>query len=379
MEQVTKDEIIKKIEDKEIKQSRAIWKFLSNDVIAEIKKSFGKTKTERLYNWLYDVEKRNCKHCKSSNTISFSGFTQGYNKFCSPNCASTWYRENATLEQKEEKNTKISIANKNKSPEEMKIIETKRKQTKFLRYGDEEYNNPEQNKRTMVEKYGAEHALQVPEFNEKFKHTLENKDWSDANEQRKKTLLERTGYNHQLQNPKVKEKMKNTNMLRYGVENPSQCIEIAERKIQTHRKNYGVDYPAQHTETFIKQRIGMYSLKPYITPSGKTIFIQGYENFALDELFKIYDEDEIITDKKKIPEIWYENKGKKCKYIPDIFIEKENKIIEIKSTYTIAVDYETNLLKKNSCLNLGFVFEFRIYSSNGKYTTDEKQFLPIPS
>ena len=38
-------------------------------------------------------------------------------------------------------------------------------------------------------------------------------------------------------------------------------------------------------------------------PSGEIRRIQGYENFALDELIKIYSEDNIKTGKKNIPRV----------------------------------------------------------------------------
>jgi len=55
-------------------------------------------------------------------------------------------------------------------------------------------------------------------------------------------------------------------------------------------------------EQFIKSS---FTKKDYIFPSGRTDKIQGYENFALDELIineKIYESD-IIVGVKNVPEI----------------------------------------------------------------------------
>ena len=52
-------------------------------------------------------------------------------------------------------------------------------------------------------------------------------------------------------------------------------------------------------------------------PSDKIIDYQGYENFALDELLNIEHilEDDIITNRKDVPEIWYNDKtGKKRRH-----------------------------------------------------------------
>jgi hypothetical protein len=56
-----------------------------------------------------------------------------------------------------------------------------------------------------------------------------------------------------------------------------------------------------------------YYKKEYKFPWGNTTKIQGYENFALDELLENnIDETEIITGCKNVPEIWYNDiNGKK--------------------------------------------------------------------
>lgn len=346
-----KIELINKIENKEIANSRAIWKFLSEIEIKEISKSFGITKVEKLYNWLYEIEIRKCKHCNSANKLSFINFMNGYGKFCSPKCASDWYRENETTEQKFSKSKNISKALKSKSEEEWKLIQSKQNQTKLERYGSKNYNNHEKQKKTMIARYGTEYPLQIPMFNKKFKQTISTKDWSLSNKLRKQTLLEETGYDHQLKNPKTKSKIKQTNLMKYGVENPSQSPEIAEKKLKS---------------SFLK--------KEYMLPSGKIELVQGYENFELNRLLEIYDESELVITQTEMPEIWYYQNGKKHRYIPDIYIPKENKIIEVKSPRTMKLHLEKNFLKKARCIEMGFDFEFRIY--DGKMNLiDEKEFL----
>lgn len=61
--------------------------------------------------------------------------------------------------------------------------------------------------------------------------------------------------------------------------------------------------------------------------------IKGYEHLALDELVKIYNEDDILTDRNDMPKIMYNFNDKTLRYYPDIYIKSENKIIEVKSTY----------------------------------------------
>lgn len=98
-------------------------------------------------------------------------------------------------------------------------------------------------------------------------------------------------------------------------------------------------------------------------PSGKIINIQGYENFAIDELLNTYTEDEIITQRKDIPEVWYFNPNdqKQHRYYPDIWIPKDNLIIEIKSTWTMKKYYDINKLKEQATIELGYNFKYLIY------------------
>jgi hypothetical protein len=54
---------------------------------------------------------------------------------------------------------------------------------------------------------------------------------------------------------------------------------------------------------------------------------------------------------------------KKHRYFCDIFIPKKNKIIEVKSTWTIKIKKDNNELKALACKKLGYSFEFWIISS----------------
>ena len=103
-------------------------------------------------------------------------------------------------------------------------------------------------------------------------------------------------------------------------------------------------------------------------PSGEIRKVQGYEHFALNELVKIYSEDQIKSDRKDIPRIEYykeDNKDKKRYYFPDIYIPHENKIIEIKSTWTYKcqrgnIKEKAEFTKKN-----GYIYEIWVYDNKG--------------
>lgn len=103
-----------------------------------------------------------------------------------------------------------------------------------------------------------------------------------------------------------------------------------------------------------------YVFKNYKMPSGNNIRIQGYEDIALDELVKKYKESDIITERKKIPVIKYNLKNKTLTYYPDIYIVSENKIIEVKSTWTYNKNLIKNIHKALAARKLGYLFEFWI-------------------
>lgn len=110
--------------------------------------------------------------------------------------------------------------------------------------------------------------------------------------------------------------------------------------------------------------------KDYVLPSGKTVKIQGYENFALDELLKIYNEEDLILQHNIVRVLGhfpYTVNNKIKHYTPDIYIKSENKIIEVKSHWTFnrygnysSEVYKINKLKEKSCQDKGLNFEFYV-------------------
>lgn len=59
---------------------------------------------------------------------------------------------------------------------------------------------------------------------------------------------------------------------------------------------------------------------------------------------------------------------KNKKYCPEIYINSENKIIEVKCDYTYNSLYSRNILKKTTCISLQIAFEFWIYDAKGLKT-----------
>lgn len=146
-------------------------------------------------------------------------------------------------------------------------------------------------------------------------------------------------------------------MLNRNVPYAMMSKEVQEKSKQTCLARYGVEYPNQSTEVQEKTFHSGVKFKEYTTPSGTIRKVQGYEPFALDLLFKDFEEDDIITDRCSIPRITYELDGKTRYYFPDIYITSLNKVIEVKSSWTVQLHKSIMAAKKNATETAGYLYE----------------------
>lgn len=233
-------------------------------------------------------------------------------------------------------------------------IKEKAKNTNLLKYGSIYPTQTKQIKNkikiTNFIKYGEECYLNTKEFDEKKKYVC----------------LERYGYEDPSKSDIVKEKIKNTNLQKYGVTSNLHAPHIKQKYMQNNFIKYGSEFPMQNDEIVSRSFNNAFRLKDYTLPSGKIIKYMGYENKALDILLHRYNinEDDIINDIKQVPKIWYLDMEVKRKYIPDIFIKSQNKIIEVKSKWTFDKNYDCNIEKAKACKNIGYYFEFWIFNDD---------------
>jgi len=291
-----------------------------------------------------------CKNCNCENIFS-KPFRQllkinGYCDFCS--------KENGKTKVLETNMKKYDVDNVMK----FQIFKNKQKQTMINQYGVEHNSQLEsikqQKREKSIEKYGTAYTLQSPEIRDKIKHTN----------------LQKYGVENPQQNIEIKNKTYATNMIKYGSKYPLNNIDIKKKIIQTNLEKYGVSHHSQNAEIAEYMLQSSYNKKNYTLPSGKVTTYQGYENFALDELLFIekIDEDDIITDRKLVPEIWYNDiNNKKHRHYVDIYIKSQNRCVEVKSTWT---NQEKNnvLEKKMAAEMLGYKYDIWIYDKKKNKT-----------
>lgn len=158
------------------------------------------------------------------------------------------------------------------------------------------------------------------------------------------------------------EAYKKTMIENYGVENYFATDEFKVRNKERNMELYGVENQMQRPEIFSKNKTSRHKFYDYKCPSGEIRRLQGYEDMALDILFKKYDESDIITKKTEMPKFSFFYEGKFKVHFPDIFIKSENKIIEIKSWWT----YNKELFleeKRQSVIDLGLDYEIWIFNN----------------
>lgn len=112
--------------------------------------------------------------------------------------------------------------------------------------------------------------------------------------------------------------------------------------------------------------MGRYKFKKFIFPSGKIVYIQGFEDMYLSVLLTEFPEEEILVCEETpyyVPYFWY---GKTRKYLPDFFIPSENLFIEVKSDHTFsrtkALERKTRA-KLKACNELGYNTRLVVYKS----------------
>lgn len=167
----------------------------------------------------------------------------------------------------------------------------------------------------------------------------------------------------------IQKKTEDTNMKKFGTKSPTQNKEIKKKQEDTNMKRYGVKAALQNAEIAKKAGKNAYKLKSYILPSGRIINLQGYEHHCIDDLMKKenIDENDILYERDDVPEIWYKDENNvERRHFVDFFIKSLNKMIEVKSTWTLDKKLDKIFHKQKAAKELGYDYEIRVYSEKGK-------------
>lgn len=276
------------------------------------------------------MKKNKCKNCDKE-------FIQRHNDhiFCSRSCS--------MLNRHKDTKYTNNIANKMKATKNTDKFHNEQSIRSKKQWDDLKKNNPDEFLRRMNilnngfskwisndknKKYLSDKTIEFFKDNDKRKHlSNKRKEYYEIPENRQRQQK----INKEIQNrPDVKEKQ---------------------------RSHWKCDL---YAENRLKQ---MYNFKNYTFPSGRIVSVQGYENYALDELLKSYDENDIVvaTDGISIHTgvIEYELNGTHI-YKPDIYIKSKKLIIEVKSDWTYKITKKQTRAKEQACKNLGFNFYLMI-------------------
>uniref|UniRef100_A0A6C0CE77 DUF7487 domain-containing protein n=1 Tax=viral metagenome TaxID=1070528 RepID=A0A6C0CE77_9ZZZZ len=263
------------------------------------------------------------------------------------------------------------------NPLQSQEVKDKKKQTCLDKYGVEHplqsQEVKDKSKQTCLDKYGVEYSLQAQEVKDKSKeyfiktYGVENASQVQENkDKKKKKAVEIYGVENISQSNIIKNKKVEKSFNKYGTEHVLQSQEIKDKSKQTCLDKYGVEYPMQNAEFSEKVSKNAYKSKEYNFLCGNTIQVQGYEPFLLKNLvLEGYTYEDITVKKTEVPEIWYEKNNKQHRYYCDVYIPKINTIYEVKSTWTYKKDIEDIPLKRQACIDKGYLFELFVFDSKG--------------
>lgn len=223
--------------------------------------------------------------------------------------------------------------------------EEKRKATNIKIYGSANFFASEEGKRKIREHWlkvvpGATHSSHIPEIIAA----------------RQATHMKKRNVKSNLCLPETRKLGEEAMIKLYGVDQFMKSPKFREAMLRT----YGVEHAMQNQGLFAKMQKSSFNTKRYVFPSGRIEEVRGYEPQRLDEMLKDgIPEEDIVVNQKEMPVIRFHRPDNRYGYYhPDIFIPKDNVVIEVKSTYTFLVDKQVNLCKWKKASKK---YEFQVY------------------
>jgi hypothetical protein len=201
-------------------------------------------------------------------------------------------------------------------------------------------------------------------------------------ERQKTTCLEKYGVDNASRLSEVKEKIKKVYQEKYG-DHPKRTEAVKNKWVETCMEKYG-GHPNQNRDVQAKSEFKGCNYKEFTFPSGKKIKVQGYEHLAIIILLTQLNEEEIVIGKAFVPTINYSINNIKHVYFPDIYIPMENKIIEVKSEWSLKYPRSHIEEKALATVKEGYLYEIWVFTGNKKLTRKiiynregEKEIIPV--
>lgn len=163
---------------------------------------------------------------------------------------------------------------------------------------------------------------------------------------------ERYGTEYPCQNEEVKSKIQKS-CKKYRETHDTNDPNIILKRETTCLEKYGVRNVMQDPIIYSKCVKKAFRFKPYVFPSGRVDYVQGYENYCLDKLLEEgYEEDDIVTLNTDVPKVQYIYDGKSHYYFMDAYIKSIDLAIECKSDYTYNCEFDKNNAKWLATTNI---------------------------
>lgn len=218
----------------------------------------------RRFEYVGDPEKLGkCATC--GKPVPFISVTRGYRIHCCHECS----QKDPEVRKRKKENTQKALQEKYGVTNASQVPGSRErtKATKKARYGSENYNNPEKQKKTLLERYGVDNPAKSKSIQER----------------KKRTNLERYGTTFPANSVENREKIKQRNLEKYGVEWAQQRPEIKAKTVQTCRERYGgvlMESPVlkERIRATCRKRYGVSSVLslPEMVKLRKEAFIKKY-------------------------------------------------------------------------------------------------------
>lgn len=272
-----------------------------------------------------------CRNCGKK--LKYHGFKDNsYGKWCSCKCQLSdkefikWREENMSNEVKERKVKKA-------------------KETKFLKYGNENYNNREKTVKTNLERFGSttpltgekrkewenellniygKKTITNPQKTKETKFLRYGDEGYCNHEKARETMLERYGAKTTMESSVLTEKVRKTLKNKYG----NEYYVNHEKAVNTMKERYGVENPWQLKK--VRDKISYDKILLSKKKNG-TFNSSTTEKKMFDILSEIYPQYTILT---QYEDERYINEETNNKYQCDFYIKEIDFFIELNGHYT---------------------------------------------